>query len=70
MNANNNNMPGSFRAGTESPALYMPGSPGISSMESIWGMGVAQKATPIVSDLGQMPQGWHQEFDTTAFRQE
>jgi hypothetical protein len=48
MNANNNNMPVSFRAGTESPALHMPGSPGISSMESISGMGTVQKVTPIV----------------------
>jgi hypothetical protein len=70
MNANNNHMPVSFRAGTESPALHMPESPGVSSMESISGMGAAQKATPIVPDLGQMPQGWQQEFDTTAFRQD
>lgn len=70
MNANNNNMPASFRAGTESPALHMPGSPGISSMESISGMGAAQKATSIVPDLGQRPQGWQQEFASTAFRQD
>jgi hypothetical protein len=70
MNANNNNMSGSFRAVTESPVLHMPGSPGISSMESISGMGSAQKDTRIVPDLGQMPQGWQQEFDTTAFRQD
>ena len=57
MNANNNNMHGSFRAGTESPALHTPGSPAISNMESISGMGAAQKASPIVPDLGQMPQG-------------
>ena len=70
MNANNNNMHGSFRAGTESPALHTPGSPAISNMESISGMGAAQKASPIVPDLGQMPQGWQQEFATTAFRQD
>ena len=69
MNDNNKNMHGSFRADTASPALHTSGSSAIASMESISGMGSAQKATPIVPDLGQMPQEWQQEFDSTAFRQ-
>ena len=63
-------MHGSFRAGTESPVLHTPGSPAISRMESISGMGTVQEATPIVPDLGQMPQGLDQEFATTSCRQD
>ena len=67
--ANNNNMHGSFRAGTASPAPHTPGSPAMASTTSISGM-PAHEDTPIVADRAQMPQEWQQEFDDTAYRQD